>query len=52
MNLTLEERERAAYIAGDTALAEVLARAADLAAENESLQGEIFDLEDRLPTED
>lgn len=49
MNMTLEERERAAYIAGDTALAEVLAKADDLAAENESLQDEICDLEDRLP---
>lgn len=43
--MTLEERERAAYISGDTALAEALGAAADTAQENEALQWEVEELE-------
>ena len=48
MYLTLEERERAAYISGDTALAEALGAAADTAQENEALQWEVEKLESRI----
>lgn len=48
MYLTLEERERAAYISGDTALAEALGAAADTAQENEALQWEVEKLESRV----
>ena len=48
MNLTLEERERAAYISGDTTLAKALGAAADTAQENEALQWEVEKLESRV----
>ncbi len=48
MYLTLEERERAAYISGGTALAEALGAAADTAQENEALQLEVEKLESRV----
>ncbi len=42
--LTLEEQERAAYIRGDVALANVLGAAADLEYVNAELETEVEDL--------
>lgn len=40
---TIEDHERAAYISGDTARAELLARIAELEAERDALQNQLDD---------
>ena len=45
---TEEELERAAYVAGDTATAELLARIAELEKENEELEEKNDELEDKV----
>ena len=47
--LTTEEQERAAYMAGDTRAAELLAQIAQLEAERDALAEELQKLEERLP---
>lgn len=47
-NLTLEERERLAYVNGDTATAALLAEAADLQHANDELDWENDRLKDRI----
>lgn len=47
-NLTTEDQERAAYMAGDTRTAELLARIAELEAENETLQDQLDNARDGL----
>jgi len=44
--LTTEEQERAAYMAGDTRAAELFARIAELEAERDALAEELENLED------
>lgn len=44
--LTTEEQERAAYMAGDTRTAELLARIAELEAERDALTEELENLKD------
>ena len=62
MYLTIEERERAAYISGDTALADVLGEKLaeveefqndleDAQRDIERLQSQVSDLEDELDAE-
>lgn len=47
-NLTLEERERLAYVNGDTATAALLAEAADAVADCEEALETIADMQDRI----
>lgn len=47
--LTTEEQERAAYMAGDARAAELLAHIAQLEAERDALHYEIEDLKDSQP---
>jgi hypothetical protein len=47
--LTTEEQERAAYMAGDTRAAELLAQIAQLEAERDALAEELEKARERLP---
>jgi hypothetical protein len=47
--MTLQEQERAAFMAGDYTLAHALARVAELLAQIEHINGLVLDLTNTLP---